>query len=169
MVNAAGEPFAFTLTLGNGDQEKIALHFQRTLQQIGIKVDVRLVDAAQFASLQKTYDYDMIPVTWYNSLSPGNEQKLYFGSAGRTAEGTRNYPGIADSKVDAAIDAMLKATTQEDFESAVRAEDRLLVAGHYIIPLYDAGGQWVARWTSIGRPPTQPLPGFEATTLWRVQ
>ena len=169
MVNAAGEPFAFTLTLGNGDQEKIALHFQRTLQQIGIKVDVRLVDAAQFASLQKTYDYDMIPVTWYNSLSPGNEQKLYFGSEGRTAEGTRNYPGIADPKVDAAIDAMLKATTQEEFESAVRAEDRLLVAGHYIIPLYDAGGQWVARWTSIGRPPTQPLPGFEATTLWRVQ
>ncbi len=61
---------------------------------------------------------------------------------------------------------MLKATTQEEFESAVRAEDRLLVAGQYIIPFYDAGGQWVARWSHIGRPEKQPLPGFEATTLW---
>lgn len=167
MVNAAGEPFAFTLTLANSDQEKIALHYQRTLQQIGIRVDVRLIDPAQFTAIQKTYDYDMIPVTWFNSLSPGNEQKLYFGSEGRSAEGTRNYPGIADPKVDAAIDAMLKATTQEEFESAVRAEDRLLVAGHYIIPFYDAGGQWVARWSHIGKPDKQPLPGFEATTLWR--
>jgi len=167
MVNAAGQPFAFTLTLANSDQEKIALHYQRTLKQIGIRVDVRLIDPAQFTSIQKTYDYDMIPVTWFNSLSPGNEQKLYFGSDGRKTEGTRNYAGIADPKVDAAIDAMLKANTEEEFESAVRAEDRLLVAGHYLVPFYDAGGQWVARWSTIGRPEKQPLPGFEATTLWR--
>jgi peptide/nickel transport system substrate-binding protein len=74
---------------------------------IGVKADVRLIDAAQFASVQKTYDYDMIPATWFNSLSPGNEQKLYFGSSGKTTEGTRNYPGIADPRVDAAIEACL--------------------------------------------------------------
>jgi len=168
LKNAAGEPFAFALTITNKDQEKIALHFQRSLEQIGIKMEVRLVDAAQFAAVQKTYDYDMIPATWFNSLSPGNEQKLYFGSDGRTKEGTRNYPGIADAKIDAAIEAMLKATSREDFAAAVRAEDRLLVAGHYIIPFYDAGGQWVAHWNTIGLPATQPLPGFEATTLWRI-
>ncbi len=167
LSNTAGETFSFTLTITNKDQEKIALHYQRTLEQIGVKADVRLVDAAQFASVQKTYDYDVIPATWFNSLSPGNEQKLYFGSTGKTTEGTRNYPGIADPKVDAAIEAMLKATTREDFASAVRAEDRLLVAGHYIVPFYDAGGQWIARWKHIGRPEKQPLPGFEATTLWR--
>ena len=168
LVNAAGDHFAFTLTLQSSDQERIALHYQRTLEQIGIKVEVKLVDAAQFSSLQKTYDYDMIPVRWFNSLSPGNEQKLYFGSSGKTTEGTRNYPGIADPLVDAAIETMLKAKTREAFESAVRAEDRLLVAGHYIVPFYNAGGQWVARWTHIGRPEAQPLPGFEATTLWRI-
>jgi peptide/nickel transport system substrate-binding protein len=167
LKNAAGEAFAFAMTITNKDQEKIALHFQRTLEQIGIKAEIKLVDAAQFAALQKTYDYDMIPVTWFNSLSPGNEQKLYFGSSGKTTEGTRNYPGIADPRIDAAIEAMLKATSREEFESAVRAEDRLLVAGHYIIPFYDAGGQWVARWNYIGRPDAQPLPGFEGTTLWR--
>jgi peptide/nickel transport system substrate-binding protein len=166
LVNTAGENFAFTITIQNPDQEKIALHYQRTLQQIGIKADIRSVDSAQFTTLQKTYDYDMIPVTWFNSLSPGNEQTLYFGSYGKTTEGTRNYPGIADPAVDKAIEAMLKAKTREEFVAAVRAEDRLLVAGFYIIPFYDAGGQWVARWSYIGRPDQQPLTGFETTTLW---
>lgn len=166
LMNAKGENFTFTISIQNPDQEKIALHYQRTLQQIGIKADIRMVDAAQFTILQKTYDYDMIPVTWFNSLSPGNEQTLYFGSYGRTSEGTRNYPGIADPAVDHAIEAMLKASTKEEFVAAVRAEDRLLVSGFYIIPFYDAGGQWVARWSYIGKPERQPLTGFESVTLW---
>ena len=169
LVNGAGEPFAFTISIQNKDQEKIALHYQRTLQQIGIKADVRIVDPAQFSSLQKTYDFDMIPATWFNSLSPGNEQKFYFGSDGKTMEGTRNYPGIADPAVDAAIATLLTAKGHEEFSVAVRALDRLLVSGFYIIPFYDAGGQWVARWNTIGRPEKQPLPGFEATTLWHNQ
>jgi peptide/nickel transport system substrate-binding protein len=167
LVNAAGEPFSFTISINTKDQEKIALHYQRTLQQIGIKAEVRIVDSAQFSSLQRTYNFDMIPVTWFNSLSPGNEQDDYFGSTGETVEGTKNLPGIADPMVDKAIQAMLTAKTHEDFAAAVRAEDRLLVSGFYIIPFYDAGGQWVARWNTIGRPEQQPLPGFEATTLWR--
>jgi peptide/nickel transport system substrate-binding protein len=168
MLNAKGEQLTFTITVQNPDQEKIALHYQRTLEAIGVKADVRTVDATQFAALQKTYDYDMIPVSWVNSLSPGNEQKLYFGSEGRTKEGTRNYPGIADPAVDRAIEALLKAKTREELVAAARAEDRLLVAGHYIVPFYDLGGQFVARWNHIGRPDQQPLPGFEAITLWRV-
>jgi peptide/nickel transport system substrate-binding protein len=163
-----GQQFAFTITLGNTDTQPMALHFQRTLQLIGIDVQIKTADASQFTSLQKTYDYDMIPVSWFNSLSPGNEQNNYFGSNGRANEGTRNYPGIADPKIDAAIAAMLKAPDRASFESAVRAEDRLLVAGHYMVPLTTKGGQWVAHWTYIGRPDKQPLTGFEATTLWRV-
>jgi peptide/nickel transport system substrate-binding protein len=162
-----GKPFAFTITLGSADTQPMALHYQRTLQLIGIDVDIKTADASSYAALQKTYDYDMTAVSWFNSLSPGNEQKLYFGSDGRTRQSTRNYPGIADPRIDAAIDAMLKATDRASFESAVRAEDRLLVAGHYIVPLYTKGGQWVARWTYIGKPDKQPLTGFEATTLWR--
>ncbi len=167
MKNATGESLIFTITVQNKDQEKIALHYQRSLETIGIKADVRTVDAAQFSALQKTYDYDMIPMQWVNSLSPGNEQKLYYGSAGKTTEGTRNYPGVADPAIDAAIEALLKATTREDLTAAARAIDRLIVAGNYFVPFYDAGGQWVARWNHIGRPDQQPLPGFEATTLWR--
>ena len=167
LVNAKGEPFTFTILVKDRDQEKIALHYQRTLAAIGITANVRIIDAAQFTSLQSSYDYDMIPATWFNSLSPGNEQVLYYGSDGRTVPGTRNYPGIADPAVDRAIQSMLDAKTREEFVAAVRAEDRLLTSGFYMVPFFDAGGQWVARWKHIGRPEVQPLPGFEATTLWR--
>lgn len=167
LVNAKGEPFTFTILVKDRDQEKIALHYQRTLQVIGITANVRIIDAAQFTSLQNSYNYDMIPATWFNSLSPGNEQVLYYGSDGRTVQGTRNYPGIADPAVDHAIKSMLDAKTREEFVAAVHAEDRLLTSGFYMVPFFDAGGQWVARWNHIGRPAAQPLPGFEATTLWR--
>jgi peptide/nickel transport system substrate-binding protein len=161
-----GAPFSFTLTVLSREQEKIGLHFRRALRQIGIDMAVRTVDSAQFQRMQQNYDYDMIPVTWYNSLSPGNEQFFYYGSSGRETNGTRNYPGIADPNVDRMINELLKAKTREDFVAAVRALDRLLVNGRYVVPLYDAGGQWVARWKHIGRPDRQPLPGFQTTTTW---
>lgn len=167
LVNAKGEPFTFTILVKDRDQEKIALHYQRTLQAIGITANVRIVDPAQFLSIQNSYDFDMIPWTWFNSLSPGNEQVVYFGSDGRTVQGTRNMPGIADPAVDHAIQSMLAAPSREAFVAAVHAEDRLLASGFYMVPFFDAGGQWVARWNTIGRPDAQPLTGFEATTLWR--
>jgi peptide/nickel transport system substrate-binding protein len=167
MTSEKGEIFKFAITIAGPDMEKLALHFQRSLQLIGISLEINKVDDTAFKRLQTTYDYDMIPVTWYNSLSPGNEQTLYFGSYGKTTEGTRNYPGIAEPAVDHAIEAMLHATTQEDFAAAVRAEDRLLTAGFYIVPLF-ASPQWVGRWVHTGSngPDKQPLTGFEGTTLW---
>jgi peptide/nickel transport system substrate-binding protein len=162
-----GARFRFTVAVLSREQERIALHFQRSLRQIGIAMTVRTVDSAQFQRMLQTYDYDMVPVSWYNSLSPGNEQFFYYGSAGRTVEGTRNYPGIADPYVDRMIEELLRARTREDFITAVRGLDRLLVNGRYIIPLYDAGGQWLARWRHIGRPDRQPVHGFEPATAWR--
>jgi len=168
LVNVkTGEPLSFTISVATKEQEKIALHYQRTLRQIGIDARVRLVDAAQFSRVQQEYDFDMAPATWYNSLSPGNEQSFYFGSGAAKTPGTRNYPGIADPDVDRMIDALSAAQTREDLVTAVHALDRLLVAGHYIVPLYDAGGQWVARSQDVEHPEQQPLPGFEASALWR--
>ena len=167
LVNVkSGAAFAFTLTVLSREQEKIGLHLQRALRQIGIDMVVRSVDSAQFQRMQQNYEYDVIPVTWYNSLSPGNEQFFYYGSVGRETSGTRNYPGIADANVDRMINELLRAKTREDFVAAVRALDRLLVNGRYVIPLYNAGGQWVARWKHIGRPDQQPLPGFQLSTTW---
>ncbi|MFO0992616.1 MAG: extracellular solute-binding protein, partial [Hyphomicrobiales bacterium] len=170
LVNVkTGEPVTFTISVASKEQEKIALHYQRTLRQIGIDARVRLVDAAQFSRVLQEYDFDMAPVSWYNSLSPGNEQSFYYGSGAAKTPGTRNYPGIADPDVDRMIDALTEAKTREDLVTAVHALDRLLVAGFYIVPLYDAGGQWVARWKAVEHPEEQPLPGFEASALWRKQ
>jgi peptide/nickel transport system substrate-binding protein len=164
-----GEVFAFTLSCATREQEKIALHYQRTLSQIGIEMRIRVLDSPQFQRMLDTYEFDMLPVIWQNSLSPGNEQDFYYGSSGRQVPGTRNYPGIADPAVDRMIGALLAATTREDFVAAVRALDRLLVNGFYIVPFYDSGGQWVARWKTIGRPAELPLSGFEGSALWYEQ
>ncbi|MFO0993683.1 MAG: extracellular solute-binding protein [Hyphomicrobiales bacterium] len=159
LVNVkTGEPVTFTISVASKEQEKIALHYQRTLRQIGIDARVRLVDAAQFSRVLQEYDFDMAPVSWYNSLSPGNEQSFYYGSGAAKTPGTRNYPGIADPDVDRMIDALTEAKTREDLVTAVHALDRLLVAGFYIVPLYDAGGQWVARWKAVEHPEEQPCP-----------
>ncbi len=167
LKNDKGEALTFTITVQDGDQEKLALHYQRSLALLGVKVEVKRVDDTQFKQLQTAYDFDMIPATIYNSLSPGNEQTLYFGSSGREAKGTRNYAGINDPGVDKAIEAMLKAKSREEFVAAIHAEDRLLASGFYFVPL-SAPSQWVGRWSRIGSnpPDKQPLTGFEATTLW---
>ena len=162
----SGAPFRFHIVVQSREQEKIALNFQRSLAAIGIHVDVRQADSSQFQRLLDTYDYDMIPVTWYNSLSPGNEQYFYWGSAGRKQEGTRNYMGADDPAIDKLIGDMLKATAEADFVDAVRALDRTLMAGFYVIPLYHPPGQWLARWSTIKLPKTPSLYGFSAASAW---
>ena len=161
-----GKPFVFEIVVLNPEQEKIALHFQRSLRQIGIVATIRQVDSSQFQQRLQTYDYDMIPFTWYNSLSPGNEQAFYWGSKGRKGQGTRNYMGVADPAIDKMIDEMVKAPDGEVFTASVRALDRLLVSGFYIIPLYHANGQWLARWSHIKYPAITSNYGFRAESAW---
>jgi len=161
-----GAPFRFQIVVETREQERIALDLQRSLAAIGIRMDVRQSDSSQFQRLLETYDYDMIPVTWYNSLSPGNEQYFYWGSAGRKQQGTRNYMGADDPAIDNLIAEMLKAKSEADFVDAVRALDRTLMAGFYVIPLYHPPGQWVARWSHIKLPKTFSLYGFSAASAW---
>lgn len=164
-----GQPFVFDLTVNSPEQERIGLNFQRTLATIGVTMNIRQADSAGFQRRLQSYDYDMVPVTWFNSLSPGNEQAFYWGSAGRDAEGTRNYPGIADPAIDKAIETLLAAKTREEFVATARMIDRLLIAGVYAIPLYNQGGQWMARWNTIECPGKAPLQGFESTVCWRAE
>ena len=91
--NAAGEPFRFTILLQQGQNEAVANIFVDALRQLGIEARVELVDAAQYNARRSDYDYDMIVNLWNMSLSPGNEQTLYWGRDGVTTPGTRNYHG----------------------------------------------------------------------------
>ncbi len=166
LVNAAGAPFSFEMLVQSSEQEKLALHWRHTLKLIGVEMRIRLVDSAQFTRRLLAYDYDMVPYTWYNSLSPGNEQRFYWGSAGRNRQGTRNYMGAHDPAVDAVIDEIIAARERPRFVAAVRALDRLLTSHFYVLPLYHAPGQWLGRWKHLARPAAISLYGFIPATTW---
>jgi peptide/nickel transport system substrate-binding protein len=129
------------------------------------------VDDAQYQERSQTFDFDMVMKTYAASLSPGIEQVSRWGSASRDRQGSDNMAGVADPDVDRMIDHILAARQPEDFKAAVRAHDRLLIAGHYVIPLYYVGEQWVARWKHIGHPDYLPLYGVQFPAWWdeRVQ
>src|SRR5690606_18510864 len=111
-------------------------------------------------------DYDMVRNTWPSSLSPGNEQINRWSSTVADQEGSFNYPGAKDPAIDALIQAMLEAGTREDFEAAVRAYDRVLISGAYVVPFFYLPQQWIARWTRIEHPQTQALTGYILPTWW---
>lgn len=166
MVDASGKPLAFEVMTQNESQEKMAIAYQRALALIGIDMSIRTVDDAQYQARSNSFDYDMIIKAYTSSLSPGAEQLNRWGSSSRDAQGSFNYAGVADPDIDRMIDALSNARSIEDFRAAVRAYDRLLVDGHYVVPLYHIGEQWVARWKHIGRPETSPLYGYQLPVWW---
>ena len=167
MVNAAsGAPFTFEILVTNKDDEKIGLAYQRTLARIGITATIRTVDSTQFELRRKTFDYDMVRNTWGASLSPGNEQLNRWSSAVADAQGSFNYSGAKQPAIDAMISAMLAAPTRDDYVAAVRAFDRVLISGYYVVPFFYLPDQWVAHWTRIQHPDTQSLTGYALPTWW---
>ncbi|TCT39328.1 extracellular solute-binding protein [Martelella mediterranea] len=171
MLGPNGTPLAFEVMTTNENQEKLALAYQHTLKLIGIDMSIRTVDDAQYQKRLNTFDYDMMilvqPGFYYSSsLSPGAEQIWRWDSRSRDIEGTFNFAGVASPDIDRIIDAMLSARSTEKFTDSVRALDRLLVNGHYVLPLYHREGQWVARWKHIMHPQETPIYGYEFPTWW---
>jgi peptide/nickel transport system substrate-binding protein len=163
----SGRPLTFEILVTARDEERLALLFSQSLKRAGIAARVRVVDAVQYEGRRLTYDFDMIENRWDQSLSPGNEQAFYWGSAAADQPGTRNYMGVKSAAVDAMIAALLKAEDRSDFVAAVRALDRVLISGFYVIPLFYLPAQWIARWTTIGRPAVTSLYGYLPETWWR--
>jgi peptide/nickel transport system substrate-binding protein len=161
-----GRPFRFELMVTNRDDERLALAFANNLSRAGIEAQVRLVDAVQYDQRRMSFDFDMIQYRWEQSLSPGNEQSFYWGSAAADQQGSRNYMGVRSPAIDAMIVAMLGARERTDFVAAVRALDRLLISGCYVVPLFYLPEQWVARWASIGHPARTSLFGYLPETWW---
>ena len=163
----SGRPLAFEILAVNRDEERLGLLFAGQLKPAGIAVQVRLADAVQYEARRIAFDFDMIQSRWDQSLSPGNEQAFYWSSAAADANGSRNYMGVRSPAADAMIDALLKAQTRPEVVAAVRALDRVLMSGAYIVPLFHVPEQWVARWTAIARPATTSLHGYLPETWWR--
>ncbi|MCB1489643.1 MAG: ABC transporter substrate-binding protein [Bauldia sp.] len=168
LVDTGGKPLAFEIMVTTKEDERLALAYQRTLARIGIKASIRNVDASQYQLRKQTFDFDMIRNTWGASLSPGNEQSFRWSQAAADQDGSFNYPGAKVPAIDAMIDAMLAARTHDDFVAAVRALDRVLISGFYVVPLFYLPDQWIARWDTIRHPEETSVSGAKLDTWWRV-
>lgn len=140
LKNETGDPFVFEILLKQGSAENTAIveMFRQSLVRLGIQATVTEIDSAQYKERTNVYDFDM---TYYRrglSLSPGNEQNLYWGSDGVENPGTRNWMGMNSPAAEAMIDTLLTSTSQDDFLAAAKALDRVLTTGRYVIPIY----QW---------------------------
>lgn len=166
MVDAKGHQLAFEIMTQNTDQERLAIAFRRSLELLGVAVTIRTVDDSQYQRRTMAFDYDMIIKSFTSSLSPGTEQIGRWGSAARDREGSENFAGVADPDVDTLVSHILSAHTAEDFRDAVRSFDRMLISGHYVVPLYHVDQQWVARRKRIGHPEDVPLYGYQLPTWW---
>jgi peptide/nickel transport system substrate-binding protein len=165
-ARGSGRPFRFEIMVTSRDDERLALAFAGNLARAGIDAQVRQVDAVQFDQRRIVFDFDMMPYRWEQSLSPGNEQSFYWGSAAADEQGSRNYMGVRSPAIDAMIVAMLAARERPDFVATVRALDRLLICGSYVVPLFYLPEQWVARWNAIRHPGRTSLFGYLPETWW---
>lgn len=166
MVGTDGTALSFEILVSTPDQERLALTFSRTLRRIGVEARVRTVDSAQYQRRLQVYDYDMIMNRWYASLSPGNEQSFRWSVRSAGLDGTFNFAGAREPALDAMIAAMLAAEERGDFVDAVRAFDRVLISGFYVIPLFHPPEHWIARWSRIRHPATTSLYGPRFETWW---
>jgi peptide/nickel transport system substrate-binding protein len=162
----------FEIMVQDRAQEKLALNYAASLARIGIDLRIRLVDEVQYQRRRQNFDFDMMLGSWFASASPGNEQRGRWGSAAADQPGSFNLAGVRSPAVDAMIKALLAARTQDEFVTAVRAYDRVLLSGFYIVPLFHSSSQWVAASAALGRPEDLPhygSPTASATlqTWWR--
>ena len=157
--NAAGEPFSFEILLTSGQSEAVANIYTDALRQLGIDARVKLVDQAQYNSRKNDYDFDMVVNTWNMSLSPGNEQTLYWGKEGVTVPGTRNYMGMDRLAAEAMIADMLATRDPQEFQAAVQALDRVLTTGRYVIPFWFSDRSLLAYKAELHHPEKLPVYG----------
>jgi peptide/nickel transport system substrate-binding protein len=163
----SGRPLRFEIMVNDRDDERLALAFASNLARAGIDAQVRLVDDVQYQQRLTAFDFDMIKYSWDQSLSPGNEQAFYFGAAAADQQGSRNYMAVRSPAVDAMIAALLRARDRADFVAAVRALDRVLMSGCYVVPLFYLPHQWVAHEVAIAHPAQTSLFGYLPETWWR--
>ncbi|WP_323019909.1 extracellular solute-binding protein [Pararhodobacter sp.] len=159
--NAEGQAFAFEILLlqGQAEIQSTAAAFAEDLQALGIQARVALIDSAQYVERTNRYDFDMTYSLRLMTLSPGNEQVLYWGAQGVDSPGSRNFAGVHDPAVEAMINAMLTSTTDEEFTAAVRALDRVLMAGRYAIPFWFSPVSRMAVQSNLHFPDILPMYG----------
>ena len=147
-----GEPVTFEFLLNSTSLERVILPFAHNLNRLGIEVDVSVVDSAQYQNRLDSYDFDMILGGWGQSLSPGNEQRSYWGSQAAERNGTRNWAGIQDPVIDQLIQMVIAAPDRQELIHRTRALDRVLLWHHYVVPNWHLDYWRILYWDKFRRP-----------------
>jgi len=167
MVNAkTGQQMSFEILLNSPSMERTVLPYVASLKKIGIDARIRTVDSSQYVNRVRSFDFDMIFGVWAQTMNPGNEQAGYWGSEAANQTGSRNLAGIADPAVDQIIRLIITAPTREDQVAAVHALDRVLLANHFVIPMFYSGETRIAYWSKLVRPDPLPEYGIGFPALW---
>lgn len=161
-----GTPLTFEILLNDPSDEKVALQFIRTLDRLGVRATTRTVDTTQYIGRLSQFDFDMTINFWRNSLSPGTEQAVYWGSAAADQQGSFNYSGLKSTTVDKLIAQLTKATTRQGLVSAARELDHEIMASWIGIPLFDAPADRVAYRKTLHFPAKTPLYGPVIESWW---
>ncbi len=167
LVNAkTNERFQFDILLNSPAMERVVLFYKPALERLGIDVTSRVVDSSQYINRIRSRDYDVIVSGWGQSLSPGNEQRDYFGSEAADREGSRNYGGIKNLAVDALIERVIFAKDRDELIAATRALDRVLLWNQYVVPMWTIDYARTARWDRFGKPEKLPAYSYGFPEIW---
>jgi len=162
LVGPNGAPLEIELLSYDPSFERVMLFFKPSLERLGIAVSVRSIDATQYENRLRSWDFDIIVSSWGESLSPGNEQREFWGSQAASRPGSRNLVGIANPAIDKLIDRVIFATDRDDLVAATKALDRVLLWHHFVVPQWTYGKIRTARWDRLGRPDPMPKYGMAA-------
>jgi len=167
-----GEPFSVEFLAEDPTTERIVLFFKPSLERLGMDVAVRTVDSAQYENRLRQFDFDIIVANWGESLSPGNEQRGYWGSQAADQPGSRNLVGIKNPAVDELINRVIFSKDRAELVAATHALDRVLLWNFYVVPQWTSSVVRTARWDRFGRPTTLPkygLSGFPTIWWWDAE
>ena len=164
---ATGAAMEFEMLLVSPDFERVALPFAKNLERLGVRMTVRTVDPAQYTRRLSEFDFDMVVGSFGITLSPGNEQRDYWGSAAANLPGSRNLAGARDPVVDALVELVIAAPDRRALVDRSRALDRVLLWSHYVIPNWHLAAYRVAYWDIFDRPDApRPRYGLGFDTWW---
>ena len=166
MVNAEGEPLRFEFLLVQADFERVLLPYKRNLASLGIDMVLRRVDVSQYINRLRSRDFDMVVSSYGQSNSPGNEQREYWHSSSADNPGSRNLMGLQDPAIDALVEGLIESDSREELITHTRALDRVLRAGHYIVPNFHTRYYRVAYWNKFAHPKQAPRYDLGLFTWW---
>lgn len=166
MVNAQGEPLAFEFIIAQANLERVLLPFKRNLAELGIELTIRRTDVSQYINRMRSRDFDMTSSIWSQSNSPGNEQRDFWHSSSVDNPGSRNFIGLQDPAIDSLVEGLINAPSRDSLITHARALDRVLLAGHYVIPNYYIDTWRTAYWQHLAQPEIAPLYDYGLMTWW---